>query len=192
MPDDIQKIAWGNKAPVTQDVLLKLSEISIWLDTFDDIFSDFDPRPYSVRSLSDDFLIEMRKAIKEKEIDSFELRLLIPKDKRSTENEKIVRKRLHDYFKKQYHLYNQDFKTLKMYGILYSLLGFILMFVSSYISTIDSSFWLFNFIFVILEPTGWFMTWYGLEQLFYKVPQKKEELSFFGKMARCTIEFISY
>jgi hypothetical protein len=134
----------------------------------------------------------MRKAIKEKEVDSFELRFLIPKKKRSTENEKLVRKRLHDYFKKQYHIHNQEFKSLKMYGVLYSLVGFILMFVASYISTIDSSFWLFNFMFVILEPSGWFMTWFGLEQLFYKVPQKKENLSFFEKMARCTIKFMNY
>lgn len=192
MADEIQKMAGGTIASVPQDALLKLSEISIWLDTYDDIFSDFDPRPYSVRSISDDFLIEMRKAIKEKEIDLFELRLLIPKDKRSTENEKLVRKRLHEYFKKEHHVHNKKFKKLKKYSIFYTLLGFMLIFISSYISTIDPSFWLFNLIFVILEPSGWFMTWYGLEQLFYKVPQKKEELSFFGKMAHCTIEFISY
>ena len=34
-----------------QDLLSK-GEISILLDTYDDIFSDFDPRPYSQRALS--------------------------------------------------------------------------------------------------------------------------------------------
>lgn len=41
--------------------ILEMSEISIWLDNYDDIFSDFDPRPYSQRSLSDDFLAEAKK-----------------------------------------------------------------------------------------------------------------------------------
>ena len=37
------------------------AKIFLWLDDFDDIFSDFDPRPYSARELSDDFLDEVRK-----------------------------------------------------------------------------------------------------------------------------------
>jgi len=32
--------------------LLQLSEISLIIDTYDDIFSDFDPRPYSQRALA--------------------------------------------------------------------------------------------------------------------------------------------
>src|SRR5690349_704077 len=44
-----------------QKALLIKSELSIWLDTYDDIFSDFDPRPLNERALSDDFLSEARK-----------------------------------------------------------------------------------------------------------------------------------
>ena len=48
-------------------------DISIWLDNYDDIFSGFDPKPYSERVLSDDFLTEVGKVCKEKDegIDEF-------------------------------------------------------------------------------------------------------------------------
>ena len=35
--------------------------ISLWIDSYDDIFSDFDPRPFSARNISDDFLYEVKK-----------------------------------------------------------------------------------------------------------------------------------
>lgn len=37
------------------------AEISIWLDSYNDIFSDFDSRPISLRSLSDDFITQVKK-----------------------------------------------------------------------------------------------------------------------------------
>ena len=40
--------------------ILEMSEISLILDTYDDMFSSFDPRPYSQRALSEDFLSEAK------------------------------------------------------------------------------------------------------------------------------------
>jgi hypothetical protein len=48
------------------------NEIKLMLDTYDDIFSDFDPRPFSQRTLSEDFLEEARKASREKEMGNIE------------------------------------------------------------------------------------------------------------------------
>lgn len=199
---EIQKIAWGRNVQNKENfkseeekkkqLYLQMSEISIILDTYEDIFSDFDPRPYSVRTLSDDFLHEMRKATKEKDIDGFELRFMIPKNKQNTENEKIVRKRLHDYFKKHYHLQKQENRKLFQVALFLSSLGVLLMFISTYISSQESSAFFMNLLLVILEPTGWFMTWYGLEQIFYKVQQKKEEIRFYEKMTKCKISFVQY
>ena len=41
-------------------------DIPLVLDSYDDIFSDFDPRPYSERAMSGDFLLECKKASAEK------------------------------------------------------------------------------------------------------------------------------
>ena len=57
--------------------LLGLSNISLSLNSYDDIFSGFDPRPYSQRALSDDFLAESKRASRDKELDGVELIFLI-------------------------------------------------------------------------------------------------------------------
>ncbi len=41
--------------------MLKLTEISILLNSYNDIFSAFDPSEYSERNLSDDFIIQAKK-----------------------------------------------------------------------------------------------------------------------------------
>ena len=48
------------KAVEEKNTALKEGNISLILDSYDDIFSDFDQRDFSERSLSDDFLIECR------------------------------------------------------------------------------------------------------------------------------------
>ena len=73
---------------------LKQGNISLILDGYEDLFSDFDPRPYSKRTLSDDFILECKKAVRENkvELQNYELRLLVPKHKRKTNDETIIRK----------------------------------------------------------------------------------------------------
>ena len=44
----------------------KNGNISLILESYTDIFSDFDPRPYDQRTLSDDFLLECKKAVRRK------------------------------------------------------------------------------------------------------------------------------
>ena len=46
---------------VPQQSVLKLSEVSILIDSYDNIFSDFDPSEYSERTLSDGFIIQTKK-----------------------------------------------------------------------------------------------------------------------------------
>src|SRR4051812_46940136 len=79
--------------------LLRKAELSIWLDTYDDIFSDFDPRPYSERALSDDFINEARKMVREKPTGTIELKLLMPSELRNNETENIIINSLHSHFK---------------------------------------------------------------------------------------------
>ena len=80
--------------PIEKKELLSKSELSIWLDDNDDVFSDFDSRPINERSLSDDFLAEVRKMVREKPTGAIELKLLIPANKRKKELEAMVVKNL--------------------------------------------------------------------------------------------------
>jgi hypothetical protein len=171
--------------------LMQLSEISLWLDTYDDIFSDFDPRPYSERALSDDFLFEAKKASKEKTSGRIELRFMVPEEQRDNDVEAIIRKRLHEHFRKHAIQLEKEVKTLRRKGVSTAASGFILMMIASYISWKRSDSFIYSMLMTVLEPSGWFITWFGFDQLFYASNQKKLDLEFYRKMAKCDIEFIS-
>lgn len=170
--------------------LLEMSEISIWLDSYDDIFSDFDPRPYSHRSLSDDFLSETKKASRDK-AGKLELRLLVAEDKRDSKNEAIIKKRLHEHFNKHANQLRKEIKNTRNKSIVAALLGILMMLVAAYINSFADTFTT-RFLFVLLEPAGWFSVWFALDKLFYTTELKKTEYGFYHKMSKCGIIFSSY
>ena len=57
---------------------LREGNISLILDDYNDLFSDFDPRHYSERALSDDFLAESKRASRDKPAGSLEVKFLVP------------------------------------------------------------------------------------------------------------------
>jgi uncharacterized protein YhaN len=171
--------------------LLAKSEISLSLDTYDDIFSDFDPRTYAERALSDDFLMESRKAARDKK-SAIELKFLVPEKQRNTLVEQKIKKRLREHFKRHKEMLEKEAKDYHKKGIVLTIVGFILMAFATMISEMDvKNFWM-TFLVVMLEPAGWFIVWYGLDQIFYAKKEHKSELDFYKKMANANISFISY
>ncbi len=167
------------------------SVISIWIDTYDDIFSDFDPRPYSERTLSIDFLNEVRQASKVKSSGKLELKILVPKEVRDPQSEEKVIGRLLDYFIHHRDQSQIEIRAMKRKGILLTLAGESLIIGAAYLSKLLSeNFWI-HLLIVIFEPAGWFMTWAGLEDLIYEVKEKKAEVMFYAKMSSCEIHFWS-
>ena len=175
-----------------KEKILRMSEISLWLDDYDDIFSDFDPRYYSQRSLSDDFLSEAKKASRDKDPDKLELRLLISEQKRDSKNEAIIKKRLHEHFNKHAHLLGKEIKNTQNKSILAAFSGLIMMLAATYIKSSAPDAFIVRFLFVLLEPAGWFVTWFALDKLFYAAEVKKAEYGFYEKMSKCEIIFSSY
>jgi len=45
---------------------------------------------------------------------------------------------------------------------------------------------------VVTEPAGWFLFWEGLARAMYKAEEINPEITFYHKMARSKISFISY
>ena len=166
-------------------------EISLWLDSYDDIFSDFDPRPFSTRNISDDFLYEIKKITRETEFSISELKLLIPDKLRSAESEGVITKRLHSYFNKSLHYYLKKKKTERKKGFLLSVCGIILMAGASYVSSKQSQNILMHTLLVVLEPAGWFLLWFGMEYLINVSRKEKRELDFYSKMSKSKIVFLN-
>src|SRR3989344_3166220 len=90
--------------------LLQMPGISIWINNYNDIFSSFDPRPYSQKALSDDFLSEIKKASLDKDKGNVELRFLIKKSERNPMEEYIIKKRLRHHFHKHLAISKHDMK----------------------------------------------------------------------------------
>ena len=170
---------------------LKLSEISIWIDTYDDIFSDFDPRPYSERTISTDFLDEVRQASKLKSSGNLELKILVPKDIRNEHNEHMVKDRLLDYFKRHFDQSSKEMRSLRRTGLMMAMAGELMIVLAAYLSKLLSELFWVHFLIVTLEPAGWFLTWSGLERFLYETKIKKSEVSFLEKMSLCDINFWS-
>src|SRR5260221_3949170 len=73
-------------------------EICIWIDKYDDVFSDFDSRPFTDRALSDDFLREVHKITSEKASGDIRLKFHLFDAQRNSESEAIISRNLNHYF----------------------------------------------------------------------------------------------
>lgn len=174
------------------DRALSMSEISLLLHEYDDIFSDFDPRSYSQKALSEDFLSELKRASIDKADGPLEIRFMMPADRRNLERENIIRKRLRSHFKRHHDIIKKEHKKLRRYGITLAALGVILIIIDSYIYPFKDTDFLSRVAFLALEPTGWFVTWTGLERFFYGPEKMKAEKEFYRKMMTCEIRFFGY
>lgn len=165
--------------------------ITIWLDTYDDIFSDFDPREYKHRALSDDFLGELRKIVREDEDkeNEREFHLLIPSGLRNVETEQVISDRLHSYFRKAHQRVNDELRAIRTRGILFMLTGFLFLMIAGYISFIHPKAIGLHFLMITLEPAGWFFVWIGFDNLANTLLRKKPDIDFLSRMTKNKIIF---
>ncbi len=171
---------------------IKQANISLILDSYNEIFSDFDPRSYSQRALSDDFLSECKRAAREKTVGNFELRLLFPKKIRNVKYEEVIKKRLKEHFKKHLEIESKNILKIKREGFKWFLIGTLIMVLDTLLVAYTTKNFFFNFLIVILEPAGWFSFWEGLGKIFIHSKDKFPEYDFYKKMSESKIYFVSY
>ena len=165
--------------------------VSLWLDTYEDIFSDFDPRPYAHRALSEDFLAEARRAVLDRRDDVPELLFLVPTDARSLDDEAIIRRRLRDHFRRHADRLTRERRRGVWGSLAIATAGLAVMTGSALLrrqgETVTRT-----VLHVLLEPAGWFAVWFGLDQLFYGMRELAREHAFYRKMARADVVFAAY
>lgn len=174
------------------DAIVEFREgnISLILDSYDDIFSDFDPRTYSEKALSDDFLAECKKAARDKE-ERLELRLLVSKHKRNYRDEIRIKKRLKEHFQRHHREVEREIKKIRFRGIFWFVLGAIIMISGTFILGFGYKSFFYNLLVLIMEPAGWFFFWEGLNFLF-KDPVNIQDYNFYRKMSKSEIVFLDY
>jgi hypothetical protein len=176
--------------------VLKQGNISLILDTYEDLFSDFDPRPYSNRAISHDFLSECKYASRDKKNGELELRLLIPITQRNKLYESIIKRRLKNHFIKHVHEKRKELLNIKREGSIWFVIGIFLIFMATLLYhnglALKGNSLLYEFLFVLFEPAGWFTIWTGLEKIFLDTRKELPDLEFYEKMAKADIYFHSY
>lgn len=166
--------------------------VSLVLDSYNDIFSGFDPRHFSERAISIDFLDECKRAVRERNEDELELRLSIPKNKRDEQNEMHIKRRIVNHFQKHFAEKERDEKKLKSRGYKFVIAGIFFMVSAAAVNHYLKESFLITLLTIIFEPAGWFTFWEGLNQLIFETEKKKPELNFYRKMANAHIYFTSY
>lgn len=168
-----------------------LHGITIWLDSYDDLFSDFDPREYDHRALSDDFLSELRKMVREndEEQDLNEFHLLMPAEIRSEKTEGIITRRLQTYFRNGLSRLRKERSTTRLRGIILSFLGMLFLFAAGFISFTSPTHLGLHLLMITLEPGGWFFLWMGYDNLINGVLRKKSDIDFHVRMTKNRIVF---
>jgi hypothetical protein len=165
--------------------------VSLWLDTYEDIFSDFDPRPYAHRALSEDFLAEARRAVLDRRDDVPELVFLVPTRARNLADEVVIRRRLRDHFRRHAERLARERRRGIWESVAIAAAGFGVMTMSALLrrqpETVART-----LLHVLLEPAGWFGVWFGLDQLFYGTRELARDHAFYRKMARADVVFAAY
>ena len=186
--EDVSHIQNKLKSLIASD-----DEIILLLRDYDDLFSDFDPRNYGQRALSQDFLIELKRAAFDKP-DAVQLKLIVPNSKRDKETENLIRMRLHNHFRKHHELLVQEMIAIKKKGFFMTTGGMFMLVLAAIISFLfsKSHSFLVSLLLVLLEPAGWFTAWTGLDQFYYTAKLKQPDLDFYHKMVRSAIIFVPY
>lgn len=174
--------------------------IAIVLDGYDDIFSDFDPRPHARRALSGDFLAVCRKVTRNKSERAVALQLMLPSASRDPSLEDVIRHRLRAYFVKHGEKKRREVLAIKRKGWLWFGLGAACMLVSAWLAagahsggfSLAVGDLLYQLFMVTFEPAGWFFVWEGLVQVLMGAKEDERELAFHRVMARAAIVFSGY
>jgi hypothetical protein len=169
-----------------------LSEILLVISGYNDIFSYFDPRPYSEKALSIDFLSEVKRASIDKDAEGISIRFLMPDRKRSRSEEEVIQKRLRAHFNRHFDSLKSEYDLFVRKGLLFIIFGIIIMFLATFIIFQYHETEIFTtFLVVLLEPGGWFLFWEGLNMVLFEPKKLRPDLNFYHKMSRCKISFFS-
>jgi hypothetical protein len=180
-----------SKRDVSESTLME-TNISLVVKSYGEMFSDFDARDYEKKSLSVDFLGECKRAARDKE-NKLELRLMIPREKRNTKYEMVIKNRLKEHFQRHRDLLEKERKKIFNQGLFFIAFGVLFMVVAAYILYYYATHsFVKELLVVLLEPGGWFLFWQVLDLIIFKSKEVSPDLEFYRKMSNSEIIFLDY
>ena len=165
-------------------------EIALAIDTWDDVFSDFDPRPLSERTLSEDFIIELRQRYRETSKGDFIVTICAPLSLEDKKAEKTVAKRLKRHFLHRALIRKKANMRIRVRGIVFVICGIcflsFLTLVAYYKMFSDLA---INILGIVVMPLGWFGIWEGFSKIVDIKPSFIHEEMFYEKLAKAQYRF---
>jgi len=166
-----------------------IKEISIAIDTWDDVFSDFDPRPFGDRTLSEDFMAELKKRHRETRKGSFAVTIYAPASLQDEKTEKTIMQRLKRHFKHRAMQRQQEIGRIRIRGVSFVILGAL----SLGFLTVVTYFQYFNDLIIellgiVFMPLGWFGIWEGFSKLVDTSPAFIQEEILFNKLSKASYQ----
>ena len=174
-----------------QDTMHSLKEVDIVIDTWDDIFSDFDPSPLSERTLSEDFIVELKKRYRETRKGDFAITIFAPASLRDPKAESTVIGRLKRHFKYRSLQHQKEIIAIRIKGVIFVLAGIgFLTFL-----TLAAYYKLFSnltveILGIVVMPLGWFGVWEGFSKIVDTSPKALKEETLFEKLSTARYRFI--
>jgi len=165
-------------------------EIQISLDTYDDIFSDFDPRPYSQRELSQDFLHEMQQRYLETPQGRIEVRFDLPAGVRDPKLDATAKKRIRDHFEIERKREEAKILHIKWKGVKYVVLGSGALIVATLPLLEWSDNVLMNIGSTILMPIAWFFSFTGASIYVDDWKEARERAVFCARFEKANYVFV--
>jgi len=153
-------------------------QVIIALNSYDDLFSDFDIRGYDERPFSRDFLDELNlRMIKLDSNEKIEVTLLVPEGLRNESNESVILKRMSGFFSDRYAHYRRKNKNTIIKSAVFVIIGLLLMFIANFFTEkIPAAFGDF-----LLIPS-WYFVWSGLEQFVESREGIKDKIRYYSKL----------
>ena len=167
-----------------------LREIAIVIDTWDDIFSDFDPRPLGERMVSSDFINELRKRYKETRSGDFLITIYAALFLKNVDSERIVTKRLKQHFRQKFLQKKKILIYIRIRGVVFVIIGICslsFLTLATYYKFLNEL--TIQLAGIILMPLGWFGLWEGFSKLIDTSPTLIEDTKLFEKLSKAKYDF---
>ncbi|VVC72077.1 Uncharacterised protein [uncultured archaeon] len=164
---------------------------TIYLDSYDDIFSDFDYGPYESRRVSEDFLHELETRLKYASNGKIDLLLVVPDGERDREVEARAKKRLKQVFYAKAHAAEVNLHAIRRNGLFDFAVGSCILVLASALAIFFPGTQGFAFYAVgaIITPAGWFWGIRGLERIFAVPVELSRRRELYGMLAESIISF---
>ena len=175
-----------------QRTFQEIRDFSIALDDYDDIFSDFDPRPYGRRELSGDFLREVEKRDMEAGGEKIDVLLFLPKALRYPKNEDIILRRIKEHYAAEIKRVGEKVGSRRQWGVLMTVAGLVLLLIEAFVVSTPGYATMSGLFGALLVPLGWFTMWTGLDRIVQDPEEDRKRLEMLERMRKAAFVFKAY